>query len=104
MRILMCSWGWRSHFYGLVPLGWAFQAAGHQVRVASHPSLTGAISSAGLAAVPMGDDLDFATVFADRIGKVGQLDAAEQPADEVEPAITADGGVVRFAEPPCCPT
>jgi hypothetical protein len=108
MRILMSTWGWRSHFYCLVPLGWALQAAGHEVRVASHPSMVEAITSAGLAAVPLGKDLDFAEAFADRIGEVGRLDADEAGTDgpgtddqvggQVEPAITADGGVVRFAD------
>ncbi|WP_431930194.1 nucleotide disphospho-sugar-binding domain-containing protein [Micromonospora sp. RP3T] len=99
MRILMSTWGWRSHFYSLVPLGWALQAAGHEVRVASHPSLVTAITSAGLAAVPLGEDVDFAEAFAGRIGAVGDLDRpGAQPADRLEPAITADGGVVRFAD------
>jgi UDP:flavonoid glycosyltransferase YjiC (YdhE family) len=113
MRILMSTWGWRSHFYCLVPLGWALQAAGHEVRVASHPAMTGAISRAGLAAVPLGRDLSFAEVFAGSIGKVGRLDHdARRPPerdgppvrdgqpvrDGLEPAITPDGGVVRFAE------
>ncbi|WP_281942325.1 nucleotide disphospho-sugar-binding domain-containing protein [Micromonospora sp. AKA38] len=99
MRILMSTWGWRSHFYSLVPLGWALQAAGHEVRVASHPSLVAAITSAGLAAVPLGEDVDFAEAFAGRIGAVGDLDRpGAQPTDRLEPAITADGGVVRFAD------
>ncbi|WP_089157738.1 nucleotide disphospho-sugar-binding domain-containing protein [Micromonospora sp. NBS 11-29] len=95
----MSTWGWRSHFYSLVPLGWALQAAGHEVRVASHPSMVTAITSAGLAAVPLGDDVDFATAFAGRIGAVGALDGADTGSpDALEPAITADGGVVRFAD------
>lgn len=101
LRILMSTWGWRSHFYGLVPLGWALQAAGHEVRVASHPALVPAITAAGLAAVPLGADLDFAEAFAGRIGAVGALEGATraaEPVDAVEPAITADGGVVRFAD------
>jgi UDP:flavonoid glycosyltransferase YjiC (YdhE family) len=103
----MSTWGWRSHLHCLVPLGWALQAAGHDVRVASHPSMTQAISSAGLAAVPLGEDVDFAAEFGPRMGKVGRLDqngqrAAEaghtaEPDGALEPAITADGGVVRFA-------
>ena len=98
MRVLMTTWGMRSHFYSLVPLGWALQAAGHEVRVASHPSLAGEISRAGLAAVPIGEDLDFAAVFAGQIGPVGQLTDSSHRADgRLEPAITADGGVVRFA-------
>jgi UDP:flavonoid glycosyltransferase YjiC (YdhE family) len=101
MRILMSTWGWRSHFYCLVPLGWALAAAGHEVRVASHPAMVEPITAAGLAAVPLGPDIRFAEVFADQIGKVGQLtDSDDTRTDdgEVEPAITADGGVVRFAD------
>jgi UDP:flavonoid glycosyltransferase YjiC (YdhE family) len=99
MRILMSTWGWRSHFYCLVPLGWALQAAGHEVRVASHPSMIEPITAAGLAAVPLGSDVRFAEVFADRIDKVGRLDASGSGgADGLVPAITADGGVVRFAD------
>ncbi|WFE40842.1 nucleotide disphospho-sugar-binding domain-containing protein [Micromonospora sp. WMMD998] len=97
MRILMSTWGWRSHFYGLAPLGWALQAAGHEVRVASHPSMAATITAAGLAAVPLGADVDFAEAFAGRIGAVGPLDRAAPPG-HVEPEITADGGVVRFAD------
>ncbi|HEX4728692.1 MAG TPA: nucleotide disphospho-sugar-binding domain-containing protein [Jatrophihabitans sp.] len=99
MRILMSSWGWRSHFYCLAPLGWALQAAGHEVRVASQPAMAPTITAAGLAAVPLGADLDFAEAFASKIGEVGRLDASTDPAShQVEPAITPDGGVVRFAE------
>jgi len=100
MRILMSTWGWRSHFYCLVPLGWALAAAGHEVRVASHPSMVDPITAAGLAAVPLGRDIRFAEVFADQIGKVGRLDtnAGDEADDGLEPAITADGGVVRFAD------
>jgi UDP:flavonoid glycosyltransferase YjiC (YdhE family) len=98
MRVLMTTWGLRSHFYSLVPLGWALQAAGHEVRVASHPSMAGEITRAGLAAVPLGDDLNFAEVFAGQIGRVGQLaEGAGRAGGTMEPAITADGGVVRFA-------
>lgn len=97
MRILLSTWGWRSHFYCLVPLGWALRSAGHEVRVASHPSMSQVITGAGLTAVPLGEDLDFAEVFTGRVGRVGRLD---QDGDDgsLEPAITADGGVVRFAE------
>ena len=84
LRILMSTWGWRSHFYGLVPLGWALQAAGHEVRVASHPALVPAITAAGLAAVPLGADLDFAEAFAGRIGAVGALDGATRAAEPVD--------------------
>ncbi len=56
MRVLFTSFAMESHFLSMVPLAWAMRAAGHEVRVASQPSLTGAITSAGLTAVPVGED------------------------------------------------
>ncbi|MFF8099491.1 activator-dependent family glycosyltransferase [Streptomyces sp. NPDC016640] len=56
MRVLLTSLAHNTHFYSLVPLAWALRAAGHEVRVASPPSLTDVITSAGLTAVPVGDD------------------------------------------------
>ena len=32
------SWGWRSHFYPLVPLAWALRSAGHEVLVPANPA------------------------------------------------------------------
>jgi UDP:flavonoid glycosyltransferase YjiC (YdhE family) len=108
MRVLMSTWGWRTHFYCLVALGWALQAAGHEVRVASHPSMTDTITAAGLAAVPVGEDRDFARMLGAAIGKVRAIAPAgpgaaaaggtEAGEGELEPAITADGGTVRCAQ------
>jgi len=112
MRVLIVTWGWRSHFFSLVPLAWALRAAGHEVLVAGQPSMAADIVAAGLPAVGLGADLDFAEVFGGQVGRVGT--AAERAAGlgsagygdgdgdgldgyAVEPAITADGGVVRYA-------
>lgn len=97
MRILISTWGWRSHFYCLVPLAWALQTAGHDVLVASHPSMTPVITGAGLAAVPIGADVDFEAVFTGHVGKVGRVDGAN-PGGALDPVITPDGGVVRMAD------
>ncbi|MFG1846889.1 activator-dependent family glycosyltransferase [Micromonospora carbonacea] len=56
MRVLMTSFAHNTHYYSLVPLAWALRAAGHEVRVASQPSLTDTIVRSGLTAVPVGDD------------------------------------------------
>ncbi|MEV0393293.1 nucleotide disphospho-sugar-binding domain-containing protein [Polymorphospora rubra] len=98
MRVLISTWGWRSHFFPLVPLGWALRAAGHEVLVASQPAMVAAITTAGLPAVAVGADLDFAEVFGGRIGRVADEDAKEPAPDTVAPMITADGGVVRYAD------
>ncbi|MBC6449047.1 activator-dependent family glycosyltransferase [Actinokineospora xionganensis] len=56
MRVLFTSFALDAHYLGSVPLAWALRAAGHEVRVASQPALTDTITSAGLTAVPVGED------------------------------------------------
>ncbi|MEO6504303.1 MAG: nucleotide disphospho-sugar-binding domain-containing protein [Jatrophihabitantaceae bacterium] len=100
MRVLVSSWGWRSHFYPLVPLAWALRSAGHEVLVASQPSMTEVIVGAGLPAVGVGDDLDFTEVFRGQIGRVATMSERASGAatpGALRPAVTSDGGVVRFA-------
>ncbi|MEU9126446.1 activator-dependent family glycosyltransferase [Streptomyces sp. NPDC048506] len=68
MRVLLTSLAHNTHFYSLVPLAWALRAAGHEVRVASPPSLTDVITSTGLTAVPVGDDRPAAELLAEMGG------------------------------------
>ncbi|MFE5123445.1 activator-dependent family glycosyltransferase [Streptomyces sp. NPDC056669] len=56
MRVLFVFFPWRTHLHLLVPLGWAVQAAGHEVRVASGPEVTDIVTRSGLTAVPVGSD------------------------------------------------
>ncbi|WP_062346007.1 activator-dependent family glycosyltransferase [Herbidospora yilanensis] len=58
MRVLFAITPGTSTFLPLVPLAWALRTAGHEVRVASQPGFAGAITRAGLTAVPVGRDLD----------------------------------------------
>ncbi|SEB30878.1 UDP:flavonoid glycosyltransferase YjiC, YdhE family [Streptomyces misionensis] len=58
MRVLFTVSDWPAHYFPMVPLGWALQAAGHEVRVACAPSQVTAVSGAGLSAVPVLGDLD----------------------------------------------
>jgi UDP:flavonoid glycosyltransferase YjiC (YdhE family) len=102
MRVLMVTWGWRTHFYPLAPLGWAVRAAGHQIIVASHPSLITAITAAGLPAVAVGPDIDFRTVFQGQVVPVGSSGRAgfsgATGRNAATPEVTPDGGVVRLAD------
>jgi UDP:flavonoid glycosyltransferase YjiC (YdhE family) len=119
MRVLISTWGMRSHVFHLVPLAWALRAAGHEVLVAGHASMLPFVAEAGLPAVAVGTDLDFAEVFGGRVGRVSDplpdepvLDAPvvdepvvdepvvdEPVGDEpVRAEISPDGGVVRFAD------
>lgn len=54
MRVLFTAVAGRPHLYPLVPLAWAFRAAGHEVRFASSRSGTEVIIEAGLPAVLAG--------------------------------------------------
>ncbi|WP_410676178.1 activator-dependent family glycosyltransferase [Amycolatopsis sp. cmx-4-68] len=54
MRVLFVCIPWRTHLHLLVPLGWALQTAGHEVRVASGPEVTGFVTNTGLTSVPVG--------------------------------------------------
>jgi UDP:flavonoid glycosyltransferase YjiC (YdhE family) len=58
MRVLLVSWGWPSHYFPLVPIGWAFRSAGHDVRVATQPGLVDVVLNSGLPAVAVGRDVD----------------------------------------------
>ncbi|QBJ96220.1 activator-dependent family glycosyltransferase [Rhodococcus sp. ABRD24] len=56
MKVLLTSFAHRTHFQGLVSLGWALRTAGHDVLVASQPSLTDAVVGAGFTGVSVGSD------------------------------------------------
>ncbi|MFG2142558.1 activator-dependent family glycosyltransferase [Streptomyces sp. NPDC048650] len=86
MRILLTSFAHNTHYYNLVPLGWALCAAGHEVRVAGQPSLTDTITGSGLTAVPVGDDrtiIDLITEVGDDLVLYQQgmdfLDTRDEP-------------------------
>jgi UDP:flavonoid glycosyltransferase YjiC (YdhE family) len=55
---MLTSWGWPTHMYHLVPLGWAFAAAGHEVRLVSQPVLADRLGNSGLTGVVVGEDAD----------------------------------------------
>lgn len=56
MRVLFTVWPAAAHLFPSVPLAWALQAAGHEVRVASRPALAGPTTAAGLAFAPLVDE------------------------------------------------
>ncbi|MEU0562285.1 nucleotide disphospho-sugar-binding domain-containing protein [Dactylosporangium sp. NPDC006015] len=53
MRVLFSVSSWPTHYSSMVPLGWALQAAGHELRVLCAPSQTAAVAGAGLPPVPL---------------------------------------------------
>ncbi|NYH77278.1 UDP:flavonoid glycosyltransferase YjiC (YdhE family) [Actinopolyspora biskrensis] len=71
MRVLFTSWGWSTHFQPAVPLAWALRVAGHEVAVASQPGLADVVAGAGLTMLPVGHEVDIATLRADpTLGRV----------------------------------
>ncbi|WP_031154259.1 nucleotide disphospho-sugar-binding domain-containing protein [Streptomyces xanthophaeus] len=60
MRVLFAVFPTSAHTFPVVPLAWALQNAGHEVRIATHPDMTGPVTQAGLAAVPVGRAADLA--------------------------------------------
>lgn len=96
MRILFSTYSEKTHFFSMVPLAWAFRAAGHEVRVASHPELTPTITEAGLTAVPVGRDHAMWRVLSvvhgtKRWNQVPPFDVADQPVDSVSFEYLKDG-------------
>lgn len=55
MRVLFTVSDWPSHYYPMVPLGWALQSADHEVRVICAPSQRDPVRQAGLTPVPLID-------------------------------------------------
>lgn len=55
MRVLFGVYPAHAHLYPIVPLAWAFQSAGHEVRVASFTGFSGIIAATGLTPVPLGE-------------------------------------------------
>ncbi|MEV5944268.1 nucleotide disphospho-sugar-binding domain-containing protein [Streptomyces sp. NPDC051994] len=58
MRVLFAVFPATAHTLPVIPLAWALQNAGHEVRIATHPDTAGAVTQAGLAAVPVGGSED----------------------------------------------
>lgn len=73
MRVLFTVSDWPAHYFPMVPLGWALQAAGHEVRVVCAPSQARAVGHAGLLPVPVLGDLDM--VFLARFKNLSDIKA-----------------------------
>ncbi|MFI7012216.1 nucleotide disphospho-sugar-binding domain-containing protein [Streptomyces sp. NPDC050145] len=78
MRILFTAFPATAHVHPLVPLAWALQNAGHEVRVAIHPDTVHLVTEAGLPAVPLGsrETLADAAKWNDNFEMLSQLSDA----------------------------
>ncbi|MBW5425190.1 DUF1205 domain-containing protein [Streptomyces sp. BG9H] len=66
MRVMLGVSDWPGHWFAMVPLGWALQSAGHEVRVVCAPSQSEPVARAGLTPVPVLDGWEM--TFQARIG------------------------------------
>ncbi|MBW8486204.1 nucleotide disphospho-sugar-binding domain-containing protein [Actinomadura parmotrematis] len=61
MRVVFTVSSQATHYAAMVPLGWALQAAGHEVRVLCTPGQTAAVGRTGLLPVPVLDGMEVLT-------------------------------------------
>ncbi|RKN47507.1 nucleotide disphospho-sugar-binding domain-containing protein [Micromonospora endolithica] len=61
MRVMFTVSSWATHYASMVPLGWALQSLGHEVRVLCPPTQAGPVAAAGLLPVPVLDGMDIVT-------------------------------------------
>ncbi|MGY4896038.1 activator-dependent family glycosyltransferase [Micromonospora aurantiaca (nom. illeg.)] len=85
MRVLFTTFAQPTHLHAQVPLAWALRAAGHDVRVASQPDLTEAITGAGLTAVAVGEPLNQQEQVRE-LDEQHRREVEEAPDDEPTPA------------------
>ncbi|MEU4532833.1 activator-dependent family glycosyltransferase [Micromonospora ureilytica] len=95
MRVLFTTFGSKSHVIAQVSLGWAARAAGHEVRVASHPDMAESITRTGLTAVPVGHPLELDAPVEYKSGDPAAAGGGES--EEWAASGTADTAA-RFAE------
>lgn len=55
MRVLFASYPSHAHLWPVVPIAWALQSVGHEVRIATHAAFADAVTATGLTPVPLGD-------------------------------------------------
>ncbi len=61
MRVMFTVSSWPTHYASMIPLGWALQSMGHEVRVLCPPSQTTQLTGAGLIPVPVLGGMDVVT-------------------------------------------
>ncbi|GIJ60410.1 nucleotide disphospho-sugar-binding domain-containing protein [Virgisporangium aurantiacum] len=83
MRVLFTVSDWSAHYYPMVPLGWAIQAAGHELRVACGPGQAERIGHAGLPPLPVLRGRD--PIFLHRFGQLEAVHRGTWPHAELPP-------------------
>ena len=63
MKVLFVPWSQPTFYYQMVPLAWAFRAAGADVRVAGQPQVAAAVKNSGLTVTQVGEGYDYLPAF-----------------------------------------
>ncbi|MBO2445568.1 DUF1205 domain-containing protein [Actinomadura barringtoniae] len=88
MRIIIATWAHRSHYFPLVPLGWALMAAGHDVRVAAQPDGAQVVADSGIPFAAVGPRLDLDEIMPRlRVAAAPEATAAEREVARQETAV-----------------
>lgn len=82
MRVLVMSTPVSSHVLPLVPLLWAFRAAGHEVLAAVQPDVLGSIRSAGLTATTIGPPAYLEDMLLDGLDGRRPIEVRPRPAPD----------------------
>jgi UDP:flavonoid glycosyltransferase YjiC (YdhE family) len=93
MRVLFVAPSSHAHINPMVPLAGAFQGAGHEVRLATHPEMTEVVRNLGLSAVAVGER-DFPKANAK-----GSDDLYHRVLDIIAPDV-AEGAAKGTGRPP----
>lgn len=98
MRIQFVPFPAPAHMSLMVPLAWAFQNAGHEVRFVVPPNVVDTVTGAGLMVVPYGGpaDLTQSDAVLPWISRISGLDSDGSPADEELRSLTMVPIVMYF--------
>jgi UDP:flavonoid glycosyltransferase YjiC (YdhE family) len=95
MRIAIVPVAWSSHYLPMVPLAWAFHAAGHDVRVACQPTVRDAVVGSGMNVQPVGTTYDLPAALAE-VSKRVEFPATPAAMRALEPAALQQMLAARF--------
>ncbi|MFF2143613.1 nucleotide disphospho-sugar-binding domain-containing protein [Kitasatospora sp. NPDC058190] len=90
MRVMFAVSDYLPHYFPMVPLGWALQAAGHEVRVVCGTAQQSHVEGAGLSPVPVLEDVNM--LMWARLGLHQAVRAGTAPAELELPLVHPETG------------
>ncbi|GAA3990774.1 activator-dependent family glycosyltransferase [Thermobifida alba] len=99
MRVLFTAFAASTHLYQQITLAWAFQCAGHEVRIATQPDMAEAVNRAGLTVIPVGAPLHMENMKDDSTVEDSGLGAEERPENLREASAESLSGLFSVVTP-----